>query len=45
MRLQLKELLWFYTIEINPEFNPSLDVEYYKHVGYDSLARSEKLAL
>ena len=41
----MKELLWFYTTEMNPEFSPSLDAEYYIHVGYDSLARSEKFAL
>lgn len=45
MTLKLKELLWVYTIEIKPKFNPSLDVEHYNHIGYNILAKSEKLAL
>lgn len=45
MRLQLKKLLWIYTTEINAEFNPLLEAEYYNHVGYDNLAGSEKVSL
>lgn len=43
--LKLKELLWLYAIEINPEFNPSLEADYCIHIGHHSLARGEKLAL
>lgn len=45
IRLKLKELLWLYAIEINPEFNPSLEADYCIHIGHHSLARGEKLAL
>lgn len=45
IRLKMRQLLWLYIIKINPEFNLSLDADYYIHVGHYSLYSRGKLAL